>query len=529
MPLAAAQIWNIADERQRQLLVAEQKALSVAQYGATMQQTVFDEARLFVRLMRSILEEESDADCPRVLREFAGYAVWLKRIIRTDEKGTVNCASQDAVGPLSIADRPYFQEVLATQNFTISNLIVGQVGGEPTVSAALPLIKPTGELTGVLLASLDLGVVSERLGRIAEQSGVRLFLSDGDGTVVSTYPSDGYWVGRSLDDLQLRTDGSTDFLEGTDPKGGDLLIVFADIPETVFRIAGAVRRDVVLQAIDRAIMRSLAEFTIATILFVLAVWIAGERLLIRPMSALALVARRLGAGDLTARATSKGWPPELAEPAQAFNSMAEQLASREADLKEANQRLFSLASHDKLTGLANRRHFDELLEEEWKRALRERQPLAIASIDVDFFKRYNDMYGHLAGDDCLLQVAQALEHGGRRPGDLAARIGGEEFAILLPATSAASAFAVAERVQQRLSDMDVEHLDSDFGRVTLSIGIAAMVPDPDLPVKSLLSAADEALYVAKRSGRNRIVQFRTPATRLVTDDRGHRRAKLRDN
>ncbi len=166
--------------------------------------------------------------------------------------------------------------------------------------------------------------------------------------------------------------------------------------------------------------------------------------------------------------------------------------------------LRDLASTDALTRLANRRQFDETLATEWRRATRRRTPVSLALIDVDFFKLYNDSLGHLAGDQCLRKVAASVRSSLKRPGDFAARFGGEEFAIVIPETDFSGAKQVAERVRETVFALAEPHPQSDLRVVTVSIGVATVVPDKDMVVSVLIRRADEALYEAKRSGRNRV-------------------------
>ncbi len=162
------------------------------------------------------------------------------------------------------------------------------------------------------------------------------------------------------------------------------------------------------------------------------------------------------------------------------------------------------ATTDPLTGVANRRAFDETLAVEWKRASRGGSPLSLAMIDIDEFKAYNDLYGHLAGDDCLKAVAATLEATVKRPQDLVVRYGGEEFAIVMPGTDEAGAVAVAEACCAALRAKRIEHARSAAGIVTVSIGVASAATDAQ-EAAPLIQAADRALYRAKAEGRNRIV------------------------
>ena len=177
-------------------------------------------------------------------------------------------------------------------------------------------------------------------------------------------------------------------------------------------------------------------------------------------------------------------------------------------LQQANQELQRLASSDGLTQVANRRRFDEILTLEWQRLLREQAPLALILCDVDCFKLYNDTYGHLAGDDALRQVAQAIAQAVHRPGDLVARYGGEEFAIILPNTDAVGALTVAQAIQSNVHALQLSHASSQVSEfVTLSLGIAVTVPRQHLSPEMLVSAADQGLYQAKAQGRNCFIQI----------------------
>jgi len=178
-------------------------------------------------------------------------------------------------------------------------------------------------------------------------------------------------------------------------------------------------------------------------------------------------------------------------------------------LELANQQLQQMVSIDSLTQLANRRRFDQVLQHEWRRLAREQKPVSLILFDIDFFKRYNDTYGHPAGDTCLQKVAGVINQGARRPTDLVARYGGEEFAAILPATDAAGAYAVAQEIRRHLANLQLLHAASSIGQyVTLSLGIATLIPNRDCSPDILVKAADDALYQAKAKGRDRIVHDR---------------------
>jgi diguanylate cyclase (GGDEF)-like protein len=176
----------------------------------------------------------------------------------------------------------------------------------------------------------------------------------------------------------------------------------------------------------------------------------------------------------------------------------------EQRLEAANARLTELSATDGLTGIANRRAFDAALTAEWGRAARDGTDLGLLVIDVDYFKAFNDHYGHPAGDECLRLVAALTARTLRRPPDTAARFGGEEFVALLPGTSALAAMEVAERVRCAIMESGVLHQASVFGCVTVSIGAASLSPHPGSEAQMLIDLADKALYRAKDSGRNTV-------------------------
>ena len=179
----------------------------------------------------------------------------------------------------------------------------------------------------------------------------------------------------------------------------------------------------------------------------------------------------------------------------------------EESLAKAYRSVEELAITDGLTGLANRRRFDQTLLTEWRRALRERSPLSLLVIDADLFKSYNDTYGHLRGDSCLKQIAEAALDVVRRPGDLVARYGGEEFAVVLPNTAPEGAFLLAEEICSVMRNRQLRHEKNPPGVVTVSVGCATLVPGFGQHVDALIDRADQALYQAKRGGRNRACLF----------------------
>jgi diguanylate cyclase (GGDEF)-like protein len=210
------------------------------------------------------------------------------------------------------------------------------------------------------------------------------------------------------------------------------------------------------------------------------------------------------------KATSLPWQILEMEAAKELRTtlMLAALEFSQAALLKANHQLSLLASLDGLTGIANRRRFDECIMTEWQRAIREQHPLSLILIDVDYFKNYNDTYGHLLGDDCLKKIAEILQKMSQRATDLAARYGGEEFVLVLPNTSQYGAQKVAQRIKAAIAHQTIHHKSSSVSKyITLSMGIMTIIPNTMMEMADFIRRTDQALFKAKSEGRDRIVSM----------------------
>jgi diguanylate cyclase (GGDEF)-like protein len=217
------------------------------------------------------------------------------------------------------------------------------------------------------------------------------------------------------------------------------------------------------------------------------------------------MAQRLGSANERLRGSLEESERLRNELEQVLSYREEEIRERTQALQFANEELKRLAREDGLTGIANHRAFMEFADQVWRIVAREQKSMSVLMIDVDHFKAYNDIYGHQSGDQCLRRVAQTLRDHARRPLDLAARYGGEEFALVLGDTDLDDARGLAERIRRAIEEQEMPHSGSaDFGVVTVSIGVAAVVPMPEVEVATLISLADKALYRAKSNGRNRL-------------------------
>ena len=296
----------------------------------------------------------------------------------------------------------------------------------------------------------------------------------------------------------------------------DDLIAFGIIPETPWVLAVhypyALMKPAIL--LNLAIVISLGLLTLLVEIFLIRSVLQNQVAvpLSRLLGATRLLGRyedRLDCNDLPTRSQD-----EIGELAQEFAKMVvrvqeahdnleTKIQERTLALNEANRILLALSTTDALTGVANRRRFDEALDEEWRRAQRAGCYMMLAICDVDWFKKYNDHYGHQAGDECLRNVATQLGSRVQRAGDMLARYGGEEFALIVSTVDGKSALAFAQALCAAIEQAALPHELSPFGRVTVSIGVSGTIPCEEETVEELLKKADIALYRAKAQGRNR--------------------------
>jgi diguanylate cyclase (GGDEF)-like protein len=284
----------------------------------------------------------------------------------------------------------------------------------------------------------------------------------------------------------------------------DVRTLYSDIlGEPIFSVFYRFPRDITRQG--------LASMWYAQILFIISgliisflVLVMLQLRLFHPLRRLTNHASRLQIeGDYSIR-LNLNRKDEIGTLAESFDIMMQTICERTDDLKTANEKLEQLSRLDGLTGIANRRMFDEVMEKEWRKMVRGKSPLGLILMDVDFFKRYNDLYGHQAGDKCLVEVADAISKNIRRPADLAARYGGEEFVVILPNTDSEGAFFIAEKIRKTIMDLNIKHGVSDVSEfITLSLGVGTVIPQHGDDLNQFIKEVDQALYYSKQTGRNR--------------------------
>ena len=401
-------------------------------------------------------------------------------------------------------DRLYFRLARETGRFAVGEYQIGRITGQAGINFGFPVRDADHEIRAVAFAGLDL----EDLGRMAEATPLPpegiLSVIDVKGTILSRKPAMKERVGQKLWNPQVIESilaGSEGVLEAKGEDGVDWLLAHQVVytnPDGAFplRVLITVPLSRVFEEANRALIRDLLGITLATLFLLVAAWFGAEWFMLRKFRALLSAADRMRGGDLNARTGIPHGAEELSQLAHAFDDMAGALQQRE-------QRLQEQAISDPLTGLYNRRYLNEFLPRELARSGRSAMPVAVMLIDLDHFKRVNDSSGHEAGDIVLTAVGNLLR-GNVRGSDIACRYGGEEFALILPETSADAATRRAEDIRLAISTLNLTHARRPLGKVTASFGIA-VYPYHAQDTDDLLRVADMALYAAKGAGRNRIV------------------------
>ncbi|MEI9803551.1 MAG: sensor domain-containing diguanylate cyclase [Pseudolabrys sp.] len=392
-----------------------------------------------------------------ILFDRSSTAKHLHAIVLLDENGIVRLDSRMAFPePTSRAGRDYFKIHKADESagIFISEPYVTPVTHKQVIAISRRLTHADGAFAGVVVGSVELSYFQELFKQAALGQSGNITLSRMDGKLLVRWPYQEAMLGRDL-------------------KGGELYKHLADAP------SGSFETDAVTDGVHRLIVYS----RIGDLPLVIGVGQATADIyadwrnyaftigsLIALLCALSILLTLYLAGEMKRRGA-------------------------------AETMLASLARTDGLTGLANRRHFNEAIDREWRRALRDSRPLALLMCDVDLFKDYNDRHGHQAGDNLLQAIAMAMTQSLHRATDIATRYGGDEFAILLPGANVAEATLVAEQVRNRLAAICAEN---NIAPASMSVGVASGVPRLGEDQSCLISAADEAAYQAKKFGRNRI-------------------------
>jgi GGDEF domain-containing protein len=535
VPIVLERVHNEQFDRSERIEAANKQALDLARRAASLQGDVIVATRSLLQVLArtGVVAAPTAQPCDRLLKSVAEPQRWIRALSVADLSGRIVCSSSaDAIG-LDISKREHFVNAVKSGQFVVSDYFMGVRDKSPLIVAAYPQRNADGRIESVVLATLDLNWLGQIASTIAARSGSTMLLLDSNGTVLAREPNPSNWLGRNLSGhplVQGMTQGTDGVITDASVDGIRRIYAYAELPGTKAHVAVGFDEREVLARVDVAMWSAFTELGGVTLLVLLAIWFGAERLLVRPIRLLAETASRIGHGLETTQAASHRWAAEFIPLAVALDKMSEKLDEREQELRDSNTQLRELAQIDALTGLPNRRTFNERLQAEWQHACELEQPVAVLMIDVDHFKRFNDHYGHVQGDACLRKVAGVLMSGTRtrpdalaslieaelpasfqhiaargRQSDFAARYGGEEFAVLLRGADLKTAIHVGERLRKGVENLLMAHAGTSWGFVSISVGVASMSPTPTYSAQFLTEIADAALYEAKRQGRNALV------------------------
>ncbi|CEG10087.1 Bacteriophytochrome cph2 [Afipia felis] len=516
VPMMFDRVRLLEESRQQQVKIASNELAELARHTADAQREIILTVQAVLKSSAFIYGSARSPDraCTILRASMRSDLPWIRSISVVGDSGTVSCSTSDHIVGLDLADRNYIIRARSANSFVVSDYIFSRAANLPTIMAALPAANSiTGEHS-VMIAAIDLKWISELMRRRTERAGLSALLVGNDGVVLAaSRPQDASLIGKPLQEKKLLT-AVTNHEIDTAKDSGSLLfqsehgkqeITFARVDGTQARMIVSINETELLGDIDRSIRTAYMQLGLLVLFALLGGWLAGERLIIRPISIITSLADRFGQGDLSSPESDMRLPPEFQPLARSFGRMAMQLRERERELVATNDRLQVMASVDMISGLANRRGLQNRLEFEWRKAEQTGGPVSLIMIDVDHFKLFNDTYGHLEGDKCLRQIGEALAAIAGEVTGFAARYGGEEFCLLLPKTNGIAAMEIGERVRAAVEALNIPHSMSAFQQVTVSAGMAAVAPGQAASVQDLIEAADAALYVAKHRGRNNVV------------------------
>jgi diguanylate cyclase (GGDEF)-like protein len=519
-PLMLDRVRDIETDRGERIKAAHQHTLALARQGSESQKEIVISARAFLQVAaRAHATIAASAEsCDRFLADVAVQVPWMRSFSVVGRDGRVECSSTPNAVGIDISDRLYFQQVLRTGNYVLSDYTVGRVNNTPTLVAGFPQLAADGTVEAVLIGVLDTVWISRLAGATAARPRAAVLMVDGQGTVLTHHPDPATWSGRQFKDHALvrpMLSQPEGVVTAAGLDGIRRVFGFVQLPGTETRLAIGLDESEILQRVNREMLLAYGEVGAVAAIVLVLIWFGGDRLIVRPIRLLALTAEGVGRGQYETRVSNRRWAAEFMPLVTALDDMAAHLAARRAETRAMTDHLSELVARDDLSGLANRRAFDRRIDAEWDHAITREQPLALLMIDTDHFKAFNDHYGHLAGDACLKALGGLFAAGVQSELDFPARYGGEEFAMLLPGLDLASAVHVAEQLRAAVETRHLPHAAAPLGRVTVSIGVASLRPAPGTAARTLIGAADAALYAAKRRGRNTVVAHE-PALALAS-------------
>lgn len=438
--------------------------------------------------------EQSRVFVDKRLRAFVQTIVGVRSVLLLDEQAQILASSDPLQQHGSLADHELVQRVMREQQagFLYVSQPYALTENLLTVTLGSVMTDEQGNFAGMVLTELSPVEIGTLLGAVFYAEDMQASITHAEGAVILVEPSSVYFPGMDLSSPQsmfmrhVRSGNNISLQEGVVLEGGEKRML---IQQTIMPAE--------LNISDALVITISRDHNAVFAMFHRDRWlVSGLYLLLACVSVGAMLFWQRKSRQLF-RELRKAQKKTVASNAQLVRSNLQ--------LKQQTENMRSLAFLDELTNIANRRHFNRSLEAEWRRCQREGQPLSVIMLDADYFKQFNDLYGHQQGDQCLVAIADCLKNSLTRSHDLPARIGGEEFACLLPNTPLQGALVKAERIRAEIEALAIPHTNSSvLPVVTVSMGVASAEPQPGPGYLELLAEADDALYQAKRQGRNQV-------------------------
>ncbi|MCE9583404.1 MAG: sensor domain-containing diguanylate cyclase [Planctomycetes bacterium] len=459
-PLCALVAYDNFADRTRDAAAVREESMQLVRVVADDHRRFIDSAHQVLNVLALVpaVRRREAAACSSLFSELLDQYPQYANIGLAAPDGNVLASGISLKQPVNVADRAFFQRAIATGGFSVGDFQVGRITGKPGLNMGFPVMGDIGAVVAVVFVDLDLDWLDEFADRTGFPEGTTLTIFDSSGTVLvrHQHPASEIWVGTTLPETPIlkafREQGREGSVETRGPDGRERLYAFTMLAERsdageVYACVG-VPTDVAFASAQRELIRNLLLLAAVTIAALMAAWFGAAEWLLRK-----------------------------------------------------TEEVERLATTDGLTGLLTRRSFDELAEMEFRRARRLGGEMSALMIDIDFFKKVNDRFGHSTGDDVLRELGRLLQ-GIVRDVDLVGRYGGEEFSVLLLEVNATQGLETAGRIREAVAKSGISTSRGPV-TVTVSVGIATLRPE-DVSFAGLLGRADAALYHAKLTGRNRV-------------------------
>lgn len=495
IPILGLTIYSALEQRHLAGYEVQETTVRLARVASSQQGQLILGTRQLLTGLAQLREvrQGSPGECSAVFAKLAKSYPVYSNLGAVDRDGEVYCSARPMTGSVNVSDRSYFVRAMQSADFAIGDYQIGRITFTATLTLAYPIFDRKQQVNGVVFAALDLAWLNQLVKEADLPAGSIFTLTDKHGTILVRYPEPEKWVGRSTAELSrsaMARSSGTGVAEASEPDGVPRLIGFTPLlgreqTGDVYVSIGIPKKAAFAEA-DHTFARNLGWLALIASIAFAAAWFGGDVFVLRQVSALVGMARQLEKGNLTRRVGPPYGKGELGQLAKSFDEMA-------ASLQKSALQFRYQATHDSLTGLANRSFFTERLEEEISNAQAHGEPLALLLMDLDSFREINDTIGHYNGDRVLREVTQRLTNSVGQTG-VVGRLGGDEFAVVLLNTDPEGAADYTRKLMGSFHRPII--LDELPIAIELSLGIAVHPRDGE-DADLLIRRAEVAMYLAK--------------------------------